>query len=79
MVDLNALIDPASGWEIMSATDINDARQILATACRLGECTTVRMDLITAVPEPRAWGMLLAGMLLLGGLRRREARSEAFS
>lgn len=79
MVDLNALIDPASGWEIMSATDINDARQILATACRLGECTTVRMDLINAVPEPRAWGMLLAGMLLLGGLRRREARSETFS
>jgi probable HAF family extracellular repeat protein len=70
MVDLNALIDPASGWEIMSAIDINDARQILATACRLGECTTVRMDLINAVPEPRAWGMLLAGMLLLGGLRR---------
>ena len=70
MVDLNALIDPASGWEIMSAIDINDARQILATACRLGECTTVRMDLINAVPEPRAWGTLLAGMLLLGGLRR---------
>lgn len=79
MVDLNALIDPASGWEITGATDINDARQILATACRLGECTTVRLDLINAVPEPRAWGMLLAGMMLLGGLRRREARSDAFS
>jgi probable HAF family extracellular repeat protein len=79
MVDLNSLIDPASGWEITSATDINDAHQILAFGCRLDACTAVRMDLISAVPELRAWGMLLAGIVLIGGLRRREQRSATFS
>lgn len=80
MVDLNTLIDPASGWRLTSANDINDAQQILATACRVGEaCTTVRLDLISAVPEPKVWGMLLAGLVLMGSRRRRALRSEAFS
>ena len=28
MVDLNTLIDPLSGWELLDAADINDAGQI---------------------------------------------------
>ena len=34
MVDLNSLVDLPSGWQLISAGDINDAQQILATACR---------------------------------------------
>ena len=79
MVDLNTLIDPAGGWQITSARDINDAGQILATACRMEGCTTVRLDLIGAVPEPKVWGMLLAGLALMASRRRRAFRSETFS
>lgn len=79
MVDLNTLIDPASGWRLTSAMDINDAQQILATACRADRCATVRLDLISAIPEPQVWGKLLVGLALVGSRRRRGARSEAFS
>ncbi|WP_426174801.1 PEP-CTERM sorting domain-containing protein [Massilia sp. TWR1-2-2] len=75
MVDLNALIDPASGWRIVSATDINDQRQILGRAC-LGdtfECRAVRLDLMPPVPEPGAWTMLIAGLGLLAWRKRRQA------
>jgi hypothetical protein len=60
------------------ASEINDAQQILARACNLYECTSARRDVISAVPELPAWSMLLAGVVLLGGLRRREQRSAAF-
>jgi probable HAF family extracellular repeat protein len=74
MVDLNTLVDPAIGWQLVSARDINDSQQILAIACRVDECATVRLDLISAVPEPQTWGMLLAGLALVGGYRRRGGR-----
>lgn len=81
MVDLNTLIDPASGWTIVSARDINDAQQILAFACREGICGDVRLDLIgSPVPEPHAWIMVLAGLALMGSRRRRRPSwSERFS
>lgn len=79
MVDLNSLIDPVSDWQLVSARDINDARQILAIACRPGECATVRLDLISAVPEPSAWAMLLVGLMVVGSLRRRAQGSAIFS
>lgn len=54
MRDLNSLIDPASGWVIENAWDINDRRQILAFGCRGGDCTAL---LLSPVPsgdeEPR--------------------------
>jgi probable HAF family extracellular repeat protein len=75
MVDLNTLIDPASGWVITDASGINGSQQIAATACRggvVGECYAVRLDLVSAVPEPDSWAMLLFGLGGLGalGLRR---------
>lgn len=71
MVDLNSLVDLPSGWRLISAGDINDAGQILATACpTAAACATVRLDLISAVPEPQEWGMLLAGLMLVGARRR---------
>ena len=70
--DLNTLIDPAGGWEIVDAIGINDAGQIAGTACKGGECFAVRLELVPAVPEPGSWAMC-AGGLLLFGIRRRPA------
>ncbi|MEO7578821.1 MAG: PEP-CTERM sorting domain-containing protein, partial [Massilia sp.] len=75
MLDLNALIDPASGWRLTSASGINDGQQIAGQACKAGQCFAVRLDLINAVPEPASVAMLLGGLALLGGLgRRRQAK-----
>lgn len=68
MIDLNTLIDPASGWTIEGAAAINDLQQIAATACRNGVCQAVRLDLVPAVPEPPMAALLLAG-LAVGGRR----------
>ncbi|MES2899394.1 MAG: HAF repeat-containing protein [Pseudomonadota bacterium] len=46
MQSLNALIDPALGWDIQSPQAINDAGQIAATAYRRGVQYAVRLDLI---------------------------------
>ncbi len=68
MVDLNMLIDPASGWTITGAAAINDLQQIAAQACRAGVCQAVRLDLVSAVPEPPTFALLAAGLAL--GLAR---------
>lgn len=67
MADLNTLVAPAGGWTLVSALDVNDAGQILAQACNdsLAECRAVRLDLISAVPEPGSWAMLAGGLVLL--------------
>ena len=46
MESLNALIDPASGWDITTPVAINDAGQIAAVATRGAVRYTVRLDLI---------------------------------
>lgn len=46
MESLNALIDPALGWNIYSARAINDSGQIAATGYRKGKQYAVRLDLI---------------------------------
>jgi probable HAF family extracellular repeat protein len=62
MLDLNALVTGAGDWKIQDAYDINDAGQILGHACRQGgDCVDVRLDLVSAVPEPSSWMLLLAG------------------
>jgi len=76
LTDLNALIDPASGWTLQDAHAINDKQQIAATGCRAGECYALRLDLISAVPEPGTWALLLTGLALLGWTRLRQARTQ---
>jgi probable HAF family extracellular repeat protein len=81
MVDLNTLIDPASGWVITDASGINGAQQIAATACRggaMGDCYAVRLDLVSAVPEPGSWAMLAFGLGVLG-LRRMRRPYQKFT
>lgn len=76
MVGLNTLIDPASGWNVIDAAAINDAQQIAGTACIAGVCYAVRLDLVSAVPEPATLPMLAAGLGLFwwAGWRRRSVR-----
>ena len=76
LVDLNTLIDPASGWAITSALDINDSGQIIANACRDGVCRAVRLDLAAAVPEPDATLLWLAGVSALAGALRKRRREQ---
>lgn len=51
MQSLNALIDPAAGWDIAAPRAINDAGQIAATAVRKGVRYAVRLDLIRQCTE----------------------------
>jgi probable HAF family extracellular repeat protein len=49
IVDLNTLIDPLSGWELLDASDINDARQITGQGLIGG---AYHAYLLTPVPIP---------------------------
>lgn len=64
MIDLNTLIDPSSGWTLSVATDINDAGQIVGWGVTSGGQT--HAILLTPVPEPETYAMLLAGLGLVG-------------
>jgi uncharacterized membrane protein len=69
--DLNALIDPASGWVLDQATAINDAGQIAGMGRLNGEA---RPYLLTpaAVPEPAGVALIGLGLGLLVRRRRRQ-------
>lgn len=71
MVDLNSLIDPLSDWTLSVASDINDAGQIVGWGISPngGE---FHAFLLTPVPEPETYAMLLAGLAVIGvAVRRR--------
>jgi len=84
MQDLNDLIDPTLGWSISYAGDINDKGQIAARGCQAnGQCADLLLSLIdngggnpdpNPVPEPEAFTAGVAGLALLGLLRRRRAK-----
>jgi probable HAF family extracellular repeat protein len=75
LVDLNTLVDPALGWRITSAIDINDHGQIIANACTSTLCSAVRLDLAGVVPEPGGALQLLPGLMLLACVRKRRGRT----
>ncbi len=72
MLDLNSLIDPLSGWIITQANDINDLGQIAANSCNNSTGQSIcRALLLTPVPEPETYLMMLAGLGLVGAMARR--------
>jgi probable HAF family extracellular repeat protein len=75
VTDLNQYLDPslvAAGWVLTQATDINDLGAITANATLGGVTDTSRAFLLTPVPEPGTYAMLLVGLTLLVGSAKRQ-------
>jgi probable HAF family extracellular repeat protein len=65
MYDLNDLLPVGSGWELISASAINDRGQIVGSGSINGE---THAFLLTPIPEPSMLG--LVGLALLVAMRR---------
>jgi probable HAF family extracellular repeat protein len=74
MVDLNDLIDPSLGWELIQALSINDFGQIAGHGRINGQ---THAFLLTPVPEPYSLALVAASLCIGGiscGSRRRVRR-----
>ncbi|MDQ1813790.1 FxDxF family PEP-CTERM protein [Massilia sp. CCM 9210] len=74
LLQLDTAVDPLDNWIIKTTYSINDRGLILADACKLDVCGTV---LLSPVPEPETYAMMLAGLGLLGFCARRRSRTAA--
>jgi hypothetical protein len=70
MVSLNDLLlqSPGDPWYLSSAADINERGQIVGNGWHNGSYGAY---LLTPVPEPRGWALLLAGLGVVGTAARR--------
>ena len=81
LIDLNSFLDPAltsAGWVLKEAAGINDHGAIVGTAVNnLLGITDGHAFLLSPVPEPETYAMLLAGLGLMGAMvRRRKVAGE---
>jgi probable HAF family extracellular repeat protein len=61
--DLNSMVDPQLGWNFYEARGINNAGQIIVNGIFNGISTSA---ILTPVPEPETYTMMLIGMGILG-------------
>jgi probable HAF family extracellular repeat protein len=73
MVDLNALVDPLSGWVLSEGRAINDSGQITGYGSIDG---VDHAFLLTPVPEPSTFVLIVSGLLSVGMLIGRQRRSR---
>jgi len=73
-----------SGWKTASmtftATSVNEALSFLAKTSSPGAPPFMLLDgvsLVSSVPEPATWGMMLGGFALVGFMVRRRATKQA--
>lgn len=73
MVDLNDLIDPASGWRLEQATGINDVDQIIGFGIFDGSERGFLLTPVSPVPLPPALPLIASGLVTLAfiGVSRR--------
>jgi probable HAF family extracellular repeat protein len=77
-LDLNTLVAGADGWTITGAREINEAGQILASACYAGgSCRNVLLNPVSAVPEPAQFALLFAGLAGIAARRRFPIRKKS--
>jgi len=69
MLDLNDLIDPALGWQLYSATGVNDNDQICGWGVNPSGQTAG--FLLTVIPEPATVGLIVVGLSALLARRGR--------
>lgn len=71
LLDLNALVEAPEEWTITAARGINDQHQIAAWGCNGTGCQALLLS-PAAIPEPKAWLLLLGGLgVILGHAVRR--------
>jgi probable HAF family extracellular repeat protein len=74
MVDLNGLLPPGSGWELLEATGINESGQIVGNGVINGQTHgfILTPQATQSVPEPGTLALLATalGVLLAYSLRR---------
>jgi hypothetical protein len=80
IADLNDLIDPASGWELTNAYDVNELGQIVGKGLYNGEQRGfILTPLSAAVPEPASWALMIGGFAMAGATLRRCTTRLAFA
>lgn len=68
-IDLNDTLANGSGWHLLEATDINNLGQIVGNGMLNGQRTSF---LLTPIPEPETYALMLVGLGLLGFMARQK-------